>query len=220
MFLVTMNNNQIFKAEYNQLDDLIKRLSGNSKGSGIVALEKVSPAEIAGKLDTIRNFKNTIISHNKIPGPEPQAPTNYIDFLDEELTYVKSHQQALAKALRQAESKTERSHDKNDGVVMPPWINRNSGEEDFSYNDLDGFAKDIYEYGLRYGGARNFDDLVNICTMFVKKEYLYISDALQEMGIDADYNFFNKNRRMHEMAAEIVSKLSPGERKTLIRLLT
>ena len=100
MFLITMNNNQIFKAKYNQLDDLIKRLSGNSKGSGIVALEKASPAEIAGKLDTIRNFKNTIISHNKIPEPEPQASTNYIDFLDEELTYVKSHQQALAKTLR------------------------------------------------------------------------------------------------------------------------
>lgn len=139
--------------------------------------------------------------------------------MDEELTYVKSHQQTLAKALRQAESKTERSHGKNDGVATPPWINRNSGEEDFSYNDLDGFAKDIYEYGLRYGGARNFDDLVNICTIFVKKEFLYISDALQEMGIDADYNFFSKNRRMREMAAEIVSKLSPGERKTLIRLL-
>lgn len=215
-----MDNNQEFKAKYNQLDDLVKRLSGNLRSSGIMALEKISPAEIAGKLDTIRKFKNTIISHNKIPGPEPQVPTHYITFLDEELMYVKTHQQVLTKILREAESRNNRSQNKNGEVLVPPWANRTSGEESGSYNDLDGFAKDIYEYGLRYGGAKTFEDLVDICAIFVKKEYLYISDAMQQMGIDVDYNIFNKKRRMHEMAAEIVSKLSPGERKTLIRLLS
>ena len=215
-----MDNNQEFKAKYNQLDSFVKKLSGNPKESGIMALENVSPAEIAGKLDTIRKFKNTIISHNNIPGPEPQVPTHYIQFLDDELRYVQTHQQELAKVLKQAESKNKNSHNSNNGVVMPPWANRTSGEEGGTYNDLDGFAKDIYEYGLRNGGTKTFDNLVDICTIFVKKEYLYILPAMEEMGININYNFFNKSRRMHEMALEIVSKLTPGERKTLLRLLS
>ena len=97
-----MDNNSVFKARYNVLDNYCKRLAGiDDNKSGIFLLEQVVDIERASYLKTIRSFKNTIVSHNGID-EEPIAPNKYINFINSEIEYIKRNESSMKIKLQNA----------------------------------------------------------------------------------------------------------------------
>lgn len=82
------DTNNDFKIEYNLLDNLCKKLSGNTNCSSGIALlsawaDKKGKHSIAGQLNQLRQLKNVAISHNMLPGPNVSIPPEYAHFLKE-----------------------------------------------------------------------------------------------------------------------------------------
>ncbi len=105
-----MENNEILRAKYNQLDNYCKRLAGLSDNeSGIFLLEKILDYEQHSVLKTIRKFKNDFISHSGT-FYTPEAPIDYVVFIDSLIDYVHDNENDVREKFRQLKNKNNSNY--------------------------------------------------------------------------------------------------------------
>ena len=91
--------NYEFKTTYNTLDNYLKRLIGHNVKSGIAVYQQICSPKRSAELETIRQFKNAIISHNSVR-EEPEAPLSYTTILKECLKDVSKNEASIAAQLK------------------------------------------------------------------------------------------------------------------------
>lgn len=93
--------NRKFLDAYNRLNNLLIKIVGAKEGDVLISyLEEISPEKIASQLKTIRQFRNAIPGHGvSVYGAMPDPPFEWIIFLEDEISFVKSHSDAIAKKI-------------------------------------------------------------------------------------------------------------------------
>ena len=95
-------NNDRFLTAYNRLDSYLRSLVVVKGHVNMVSyLERISPEKKRAEIETIRKYKNLVLSHGVSPGDEkPEVPVAWITWLHNELAWCKRNAKIIAPKLQ------------------------------------------------------------------------------------------------------------------------
>lgn len=191
--------NDDFRKEYNLLDNLCKRLSGDPKcKSGIALLIKWAESKgkyaVANQLDQLRQLKNITVSHSTLPGESVSIPWNYVSLLKKWRTEIESYMKQFREDFSHFVSYENAGHQKknaqyrsDDKVKRTVWTTPYGYPDPLDYGDKNPVSS--------YWFLNVPNDEVGIVDL---KDHLQILDEISDYeGFRASYhNVFSETYRL------------------------
>ena len=216
-----MGKNDVFISRYNVLDHYCCKLAGISgRDSGIYLLEQVLDIERSSFLDSIRKFKNDFCSHVKTVA-KPTAPQEYINFLNDEINYIKAHEKKMASLLKEAAQNSKK--DKPKGNKPKKWSHADqyiSAANSLSERNLSLTGSNIYRYVLQRRVCNSYDDVVLACVDYINDDFIKdeIARVREEYGCTMKWTLFNTKKVILDLAEKMVASLGKKEVNLIIAL--